>query len=247
MTMLLPEESRPAAQPLYLQVEALLMGRIAEGLWPPGTPLPSEMEIGRDLGVSQGTVRKALQALERRRLIERRQGRGTFVAEHTSERALFHFFRVADPWGRKPVPTSRLLRMGTGPANNDEARRLHLPLETPMMRLLRLRLLEGRPCILEQISLPAALFPHFTLPLDRELTDEMYVLYQRRHGVTVMRAEEELRAIAADAWIAEALAGAAGQVLLEIDRVAFDVSGQRVERRLTWLDTTDWRYRLELE
>jgi GntR family transcriptional regulator len=245
--MSLPEESRPANQPLYAQVEALLMRRIADGLWPPGTLLPSEPEIARELGVSPGTVRKAMGALERRRLIERQQGRGTFVAQHTSERALFHFFRIADAEGRKPVPTSRLLEMGTRPADAEEARRLHLPPGTPLMGLTRLRLLEGRPCILEQISLPAALFPHFTLPLDRELTDEMYVLYQRRHGVTVMRAEEELRAIAADAWIAEALAGAAGQVLLEIDRVAFDVSGQRVERRLTWLDTTDWRYRLELE
>jgi len=245
--MPLAEEARPANQPLYAQVEGLLMRRIAEGLWPPGTLLPSEPEIARELGVSPGTVRKAMGALERRRLIERRQGRGTFVAQHTSERALFHFFRIADAQGRKPVPTSRLLEMGTLPADAEEARRLHLPQGTPLIGLTRLRLLEGRPCILERISLPAHLFQDFTLPLDRELTDEMYVLYQRRHGITVARAEEELRAIPASARMAEVMGCKPGQPILEIDRIAFDLSGQRVERRVTWLDTAHWHYRAVLD
>lgn len=240
--------ARPDPRPLYVQVEEILTRRIASGDWRrPGELLPPEPELAQELGVSHGTVRKALDALERRRLIERRQGRGTFVAAHTSERALFHFFRVTDLAGRKVTPTSRVVSCETGPAGEQDARALRLPAGTPVHRLSRLRLLDGRPRILEWITLPAALFPDFSLPVGRELTDEVYVLYQRRFGVTVARAEEALAARAADAEAAEALDLPEGHPLIEIDRVAYDLQDRPVERRVTLLDTTRYRYRANLD
>ncbi|HKH95374.1 MAG TPA: GntR family transcriptional regulator, partial [Beijerinckiaceae bacterium] len=67
-------------RPLYRQVRELLVQRIADGLWAPGQPIPSEPEIASELGVSQGTVRKALDEMAGENLVVRRQGRGTYVA-----------------------------------------------------------------------------------------------------------------------------------------------------------------------
>ncbi len=64
------------------------MDRISSGAWKPGEMLPSEFAIGKELGVSQGTVRKALDDLASRNVVIRRQGKGTFVAEHTEERSI---------------------------------------------------------------------------------------------------------------------------------------------------------------
>ncbi len=236
-----------ARRPLYAQTEEILTRRIAEGTWPPGAPIPAEPALAAELGVSPGTVRKALATLERRRLIERRQGRGTFVAEHTSERALFHFFRVFDTEGRKHTPTSFVLDCRTGPASAEEAASLALQAGEAVHRVERLRALSGAPVILERILLPASRFPGFRLPLRQEMEDELYVLYQRDHGVTIARAEERVSAIAADALQAAALDLPPGVPLLAIDRVAYDIAGRPVERRVTLLDTRLHRYHATLD
>lgn len=234
-------------RPLYAQTEEILTRRIADGTWAPGALIPAEPELAEELGVSPGTVRKALAALERRRLIERRQGRGTFVASHTSERALFHFFRVVDIQDRKHTPTSLVLDCRSGPATEGEAAALALDPGAVVHRVERIRALAGEPVILERILLPAARFPGFALPVLREMTDELYVLYQRDHGVTIARAEERLGAVAATEQQAVKLALWPGAPLLEIARVAFDVADRPVERRITWLDTRMHRYHAGLD
>jgi GntR family transcriptional regulator len=234
-------------RPLYAQTEELLTRRIAEGAWAPGALIPPEPELAAELGVSPGTVRKALSGLERRRLIERRQGRGTFVAEHTSERALFHFFRVVDLGDAKHAPTSLVLDCRTGPATAEQAASLGLAPGAEVHRVERIRAIADQPVILERILLPAARFPGFALPVLRQMTDELYVLYQRDHGVTIARAEERLAAIAATPDQAAKLGLAPGAPLLEIARLAFDVADRPVERRVTWLDTRMHRYHASLD
>ena len=98
--------------PLYAQVKALLVKRIGSGAWKPGEMLPSEFELAAEYNVSQGTVRKALTALETDRLIVRRQGRGTYVARHSRDQTLFHFFRMVGLDDYRLVPTSIVLTQG---------------------------------------------------------------------------------------------------------------------------------------
>jgi GntR family transcriptional regulator len=234
-------------RPLYAQTEELLTRRIAAGEWPPGAPIPAEPALAAELGVSPGTVRKALSGLERRRLIERRQGRGTFVAEHSSERSLFHFFRVVDLRDAKHEPTSLVLDCRTGPATAEQAAALGLEPGAEVHRVERIRAIAEQPVILERILLPAARFPGFALPVLRQMADELYVLYQRDHGVTIARAEERLAAITASPEQAAKLVLEPGAPLLEIARVAYDVADRPVERRITWLDTTMHRYHASLD
>src|SRR3546814_9298856 len=72
-------------KPRYQQVKDLLIGRLIGSYWKPGDLLPSEMQLAEELGVSQGTVRKALDEMTADNLLVRRQGRGTYVAEHDQE------------------------------------------------------------------------------------------------------------------------------------------------------------------
>src|SRR3546814_20596783 len=72
-------------KPRYQQVKDLLIGRLIGSYWKPGDLLPSEMQLAEELGVSQGTVRKALDEMTADNLLVRRQGRGTYVAEHRSD------------------------------------------------------------------------------------------------------------------------------------------------------------------
>ncbi|MBM4212274.1 MAG: GntR family transcriptional regulator [Gammaproteobacteria bacterium] len=100
------ETDRRPYRPLYTQIQDALVCRIVEGEWRPGELLPSEQALALQLGVSQGTIRKATDALEAEKIIDRRQGKGTFVAELTQEQSVYRFFRLLRPDGRRIVPTS---------------------------------------------------------------------------------------------------------------------------------------------
>ena len=65
--------------PLYKQIRNHLAAEIAAGIYPVGKPLPTEVDLARELKVSEGTVRKALDQLEAEFVLSRKQGRGTFV------------------------------------------------------------------------------------------------------------------------------------------------------------------------
>ena len=87
---------------LYIQVRDHLAQQIAKGALKPGTLLPNELELADQLGVSLGTLRKGLEALENERLITRRQGRGTFVRDHAADTPLtFDNLRTKDG---QPIP-----------------------------------------------------------------------------------------------------------------------------------------------
>lgn len=241
-----PPPSRLDARPLYRQVEDVLIGRIVGGAWPPGHLLPSEPDLATELGVSQGTVRKALAELERRHLIERRQGRGTTVAQHTGDSARYHFFRVRDLSGRAVVSRIIVVSCAPGKAAPWEAAALRLEEGAPVFHLRRIRLLDGSPRIFERCTLSGGIFTAFDLQ-PGELTSELYVHFQRHHGVTIERAEEELSAAAADEETAAVIGKPVGTPLLMVQRIAYDVADRPVEVRLSMIDTERHRYAVRLD
>ena len=69
-------------RPLYAQVKDAMIQNLVSGAWRPGDKLPSETNLAEEYGVSQGTMRKALDDLAAQNLVVRQQGRGTFIATH---------------------------------------------------------------------------------------------------------------------------------------------------------------------
>lgn len=233
-----------APRPLYVQVRELMIGRMIQGVWKPGAVLPSEVQLAEEFGVSQGTVRKALDALAAENLVIRRQGRGTFVAEHDDERTLFHFFHLVGEDGSRQLPGGTQLSCRAGRASRTEAARLDLERGAGVIRLRRTRDLGGVAAIYEAISVPAALFPG--LGGEGELPNTLYELYEARYGVTIARAEERLRAVEAPGDAAALLGLKPGAPVLEIDRVAFALDGRPAEWRVSLCDTRHHHYLAEL-
>lgn len=234
----------PGFKPLYQQVKDLLIERLIGGYWKPGDLLPSEMQLAEELGVSQGTVRKALDEMTAGNLLVRRQGRGTYVAEHDQEHALFHFFKMTGRAGEPLVPESRVLRISQGRARSAEVARLLIGADAEVIRITRVRTVAGRPAIFERIVLPSALFPD--LHGKRDLPNTLYTLFARDYGITIARAEERLSAVAAEADAARHLGLEVGAPLLNIDRIALGLNGRPVEWRISLCDTRDQVYSVTL-
>ncbi len=244
LVMTTPLSALPGFKPLYQQVKDLLIERLIGGYWKPGDLLPSEVQLAEEFGVSQGTVRKALDEMTAGNLLVRRQGRGTYVAEHDQEHALFHFFKMTDRAGHPLVPESRVLRIARGPARLGEAERLQLAGKADVTRITRVRTLAGRPAIFERIVLPAALFPG--LDRKRDLPNTLYTLFALDYGITVARAEERLSAVTAGAEAARHLELERDAPLLSIDRIALALNGRPVEWRTSLCDTRDQVYSVTL-
>ena len=127
------------SMPLYIQIKELFVANLRDGKWAPGELIPSEMQLARDLNVSQGTVRKAITELVENNVLTRKQGRGTFVAYHDSQRALFHFFHIVDNDGNKVMPDSKTLSCRRKRASGLESNKLHLAAGASVVRIKRPR------------------------------------------------------------------------------------------------------------
>jgi GntR family transcriptional regulator len=93
---------------------------------------------------------------------------------------------------------------------------------------------------------PAAQFPGLTLPKLEEFKGSMYMFYETVYGLRMIRAEERLRSVAADAATAMHLNVAPGTPLLCVDRIAFTYGDKPVEWRRGLCLTDGFSYYNEL-
>jgi GntR family transcriptional regulator len=234
----------PRSRPLYSQIRDLLIGRMVSGDWRPGHMLPSEFKIAEEYGVSQGTVRKAIEDMEAEKLVVRRQGKGTFVIARSLPSTHFNFFRItADNGAKLQLTGNRLLFLRKDPATPAEAKALVLKRDAEVFRFHRVRLFHNVPIILEQIVLPEAVFPNFEDVYRTDPQPHVYLIFERKFGVVVMRVEEELRAVAATAEEATALDLAPATPLLRLDRVGYGIGDRPIEMRTLICHTANYHYR----
>jgi GntR family transcriptional regulator len=239
-----PVAPRGARAPLYHQVRTALLARITSGQWAPGLTLPNEFELAAELGVSQGTMRRALDTLVQDRLLVRLQGSGTVVREATAADMLFRFFRIFDDDGRQIAPDSRDARIIRRRAFAAERRRLDLDDREPraeVLQITRIRTRSGAPFISEKLLLPATLFSG--LERRSPLPNTLYDLFQRQFGITVARAEETVTPVAAGVRDAAQLGITVGTPLLKIDRTTFSVDGRIIEWRISLCHLRHAHYR----
>jgi GntR family transcriptional regulator len=222
----------PAFKPLYLQIKELLTKRLAAGDWPPGSAIPSELELAARYDVSQGTVRKAIDALAADNLVVRRQGKGTFVATHTEEaQSTFRFLRIRRDDGVDEYPASRIVDVRRAKAGEKAARLLEIRSGDAVVVVRRILEWQGRPVVLDEMTLPAALFKGITRARLDAYAGSMYGFFETAFGVRMLTAQERLKAVAADAQSAALLGVRAGTPLLAVDRIAFTYGGRPVELR----------------
>lgn len=231
-------------QPLYLEVRNALADRLARGDWAPGAAIPAELTLAAELGVSPGTMRKAIDGLVAEGMLRREQGRGTFVTEAAPARAGFRFLRLVDAEGRLLIPEPAGEVIAAMTAGAEAARRLGIGEKEKVVTIDRVRSVGGRPAILEWIAVPQKLMPG--LEGDKPLPNALYPHYAGRYGVTVASAEDRLTATTADAGAAKALGVAKGTALLMAERIARDAEGRAVEWRRTRVLTDGLAYQVTL-
>jgi len=237
----------PSYQPLYGQIKTLLVGSLASGEWKPGQMIPSEAELASRFGVSQGTVRKAIDELATDNLLLRRQGRGTFVASHAEDRHSTRFLRLRATDDGVEAHQSRLISCRTGTASGRAAVMLQLKDGEPVIEVRRLLLFGGRPVIHDHIVLPEHAFEGLDAATIESWEGTSYSLFESRFGVRLIRATERLRAVLPSTEVAGVMGLDATTPLLAVERVAYTYDDRPMEWRLGHYDTAVHHYLTTLD
>jgi GntR family transcriptional regulator len=241
-----PADETPAFTPLYRQIKALMTRDLQAGVWRPGESIPSEKDLALRFRVSQGTVRKAIDELAADNLLVRRQGKGTFVATHAEEHVQFRFLRLKPDAGAVNRMQRRFIDCRRFAASAEVARALGLKSGDPALQVRRVLSFEGKPVVFDDIWLPGKLFKGLTEQHLATYRGPLYGLFESEFGVRMIRAEERIRAVAADAEAAQYLGVALGAPLLSVERLSMTYGDVPVELRRGLYDTTAHHYRNDL-
>jgi GntR family transcriptional regulator len=189
------------------------------------------MDLAVRFQVSQGTVRKAIDELAAENLLVRRQGKGTFVATHHEARAQYRFLRLQPDSGPEVPAQSRFLECRRIRATAEIAAQLELKTGDPVVFVRRLLSFESVPTVLDDIWLPGAAFRGLTAERLSQYHGPLYGLFETEFGTRMIRAEERIRAVAAEGDVIDVLAVDPGAPLLLVERLSYTYGDRPVEIR----------------
>lgn len=202
---------------------------IERGVYPPGSPLPSETDLAGQLDVSRATLREALRTLEDRQLIIRRHGRGTFVSQAPIVKDLHRNFGITAMIRAAGYhPSTAGEQVTSGPASREAADKLGLAPGDPVTTLRRIRLADKRPVVLSDEILPAHMFAAADAADLTAIHQSLYSYLYRHRGIAIYRGLAELTPVKATAEVAAALEITRGSLLLRISQVDYDDTGKAV-------------------
>ena len=178
----------PKFSPLYKQIKLLILRSLEQGEWKPGDLIPSEVELAGRFGVSQGTVRKAVDELSSEHILFRRQGKGTFVATHQEQHAQLRFLRLVsdDVHTAREHPLSTILGFEETTAPAEIASHLDQKLESRFLRILRSLRFSGGVLVMDEIWLPLEHFEGLTEATLRSYAGPMYGLFEQAFGIKML-------------------------------------------------------------
>jgi GntR family transcriptional regulator len=231
-----------STQPLYLQLHDALTERVASGQWKPGTAIPNEGDLAREFRVSVGTMRKALDLMETEQLVTRRQGRGTFVNDQTARDLAWRFCNIRTLNGSRVEGQFSVDKIEETQANERERERLDLQENERVYRIRRLRMDGDRLLMVEDVSLPTALF----LDVPDMIPDIVALALQ--NGIVLGKAKERIRLEVAEPAVSKLLNVPDNSEVLVLDRVIHTLLGRPAEWRMGYCHLgREYIYRAEMK
>ncbi|HEY0208885.1 GntR family transcriptional regulator [Acerihabitans sp.] len=227
-------KTKTSKKPVYLAVKEDLIRRVLSGEWRPGELVPSEIALAQEYSVSVGTARKAVEQLVQDKIVVRQRGRGTTIATNKGEGASkpFRFLKFYAANGERTQETT-YLECVRGSASARDAEHLNIAVDTPVVRLMRLRTAGNQPGILEHIVVREDICPNAAERLAEHRPVSISSFLDRTYNILIVRVDEKIHAALAGEEDIKHLAVSSGDPVLEVTRTAYDLAGRIVEYRTT--------------
>ena len=235
------DPTRPV--PLYQQLSEGLRQLVMLQEWPVDSAIPSERELMRLTGLSRMTVRQAIDALSREGLLRRVHGRGTFIIPERVDQDLAGVYSFSQRMLSEGILIRTVLVEATErSATAEEAEILGLEPDASVYWLIRLRVIEGDPLVLNKVVLPAHRFPDL---LDHDLTGSLYGYMTEVYGLPPLTSIDTMEAVAAPRDVADLLGVKPGSPISLVSRTARTYGGVPIEITEEFARSDRMRYRLQ--
>ncbi|HLR43340.1 MAG TPA: GntR family transcriptional regulator [Pseudogracilibacillus sp.] len=215
-------------EPLYHQLKNIIRGKIETGEWEPGDKISSENDLRNEYKISRNTVQKAVDELVQDGVLERKQGKGTFVSRPKIEQSLTSFYsfsKVMESQGMNPKDI--ILSINVEKADKTVSKRLQIEPSDEVFALKRLRYANDEPIILETSYLPKKYIQN--LSLENLENHSLYGFLEVYHDITVVKAKETFEPVIVRQHESELLQIKPGSPCLLLDRLAYDTQGRTIE------------------
>ncbi|AGI67359.1 putative regulatory DNA binding protein [Octadecabacter antarcticus 307] len=227
------DRQRPTALPKYVQIAEMLIRDIAAGRLADGARLLPERDMAAGLGIAVGTLRKALDLLAEKQLLERLHGSGNYVRARSDVSSIYSFLRIERRQGGG-LPTAEVLSID----------RLAVPAQSGFasadgFRFRRLRFMDNVPAAMEEIWLDGAV----TDVVDEAAVSEsLYLYYSDVLGVVITSAEDRVNVAPTPDWVDGRFGLSRGDMAGYIERTGRTRTGKVVEFSRTWFDPSQINY-----
>lgn len=229
--------------PLWRQIYASLREQILDKTLPPGSRVPSEIELARLTGASRATIRQALNLLERERLVYRAGTKGVFVSERRVEQSLSILKGLSEKLEELGLQvTSRIVLFERRHPDLETQQLLALQTGDEVYVLERVRLANNVPVALQTAYLPAPLYPRLE---DHDLTGSLTKLIRTFYGHDLASYKGSMEVMTAGARYARLLGVSLGSPLLLLDGVTYNLISVPLRRTLSVYRCDCFRFTIE--
>ncbi|MCL2827961.1 MAG: GntR family transcriptional regulator [Oscillospiraceae bacterium] len=231
--------------PVYYQIAESIKRYIQENSIKPGGMILSERELCDVFNVSRMTVRQAVNLLTQEGILMRQKGKGTFVSALKFQRPLTSLTSFTmDMISRGFTPTSAVLECAEAEALGHVAERLQLKKGEQVIRLVRIRIANGRPHAYECSYL---LYEKAKVILDMNFTNQsLYDVLEAQCGVRMSKAKEAIEASVCPDEICSKLEIPPKSLTFHIERTTYDEGGVPVEYVASHYRIDQFKFYVEL-
>ena len=224
--------NQASAKPLYRIVEDYLLGFIESGELVSGDLIPSEPQLAATLGVSQGTVKKAIDNLVWEKKLYRHQGKGTYVSRIDFNNSLFRYVSYGDVKGEDVRIDKETSKRYIETGNREICRKMNVAEDTDLLYIERIGYVDNNPVMVEYSRWRADMLPGLENE-DIHVPDLFYAVVVDKYNVPVVRAEETLTAEITTEKTAAILNIDTSSPVLVLHRTTYTRNNEIIEIRTT--------------
>ncbi|WP_294835385.1 GntR family transcriptional regulator [uncultured Lactobacillus sp.] len=218
------------AKAKYLTVVQTIVSRIKAGTYQAGDLLPNQQTLANELGVSRLTVKKALDGLERKGIIYKQSGLGTFVSSDIPIRSKIdspaNVFTGLMELMKADNIKSKIIKFSVGFPNKQIQKNLNLTSSEPVYNIIRLRLVDDNPLVIEHTYMPVNLVPNLNTDI---LHSSIYNYIHQKLKLKFGHAYRKIKATKSDEYDQKYLAAKKDDPMLELEQIVWLTNGKPIE------------------
>lgn len=230
--------------PIYSQLEQVVKELMKKKQLNPGDLIPSEREFAEKYQVSRMTVRQAINNLTSDGYLQRKRGKGTFVALKKFEQSLDYLTSFSeDMRSRGMEPGTKVLEFNKIEANEKIAQRLGIEEGSPIYEIKRLRLADHLPIAYQILYTSVDLIPGLT----KEIAEQsIYQYVESEIGLRILSAQQDVEATVSKKPEAEALLIKVGDPVLYISRVGLAENEMPLEFTQSFYRADRYKFKVKI-